>query len=843
MAQAPKYAPFCEGIPQLDIGNVRIASIETEMRQSYLDYAMSVIVQRALPDARDGFKPVHRRVIYAMHELGMRSNSRYRKSAGVVGEVLKNYHPHSDVAVYDTLVRMAQDFSLRYPLIDGQGNFGSVDGDPAAAMRYTESRMAQITDEMIVDIDKNTVDFKPNYDASVEEPVVLPARLPNLLINGSSGIAVGMATNIPPHNLGEICDAVVYVLENPDATPDELMQIVKGPDFPTGGTILGTEGIRSYFATGRGRIVIRAKAFVEEAQRGNKWQIIVTELPYQVNKAVLMERIAEMVKDGRIDGISDMRDESDRSGMRMVIELKRDAQPMKVLNNLFKHSSLQQTFGVIMLALIDEGTQPRVLPLRRALQEYITHRQVVIRRRTEYDLERARRRAHILEGLKIAFDNLDEVIQTIRRSQTTETARRNLMSRFGLSELQANAILDMQLRRLASLERKKIDDEYKEVLALIAELEGILADSGKVLDIIRTDMAQIKEKYGDERRTRIQEVSGVLNEEDLIPEVDVLVTITNRGYVKRIAADAYREQHRGGRGKTGVTFRDEDALQHILAANTHDSLLVFTNRGRVYQIKVHELPDSGRTAKGVPIVNVISLQPDETVTTLMNIKSYEESRFLFFTTRQGQVKRTSLDQFKSVRSNGLLAVGIKEDDELAWVRQTSGSDEVLLVSEGGQAIKFNETDVRPMGRGAAGVIGMRLGVNDRVIAFEVVDPTRDMLVASERGFGKRTAIELFRGQGRGGKGVQAMKLTPRTGKIVAAAMVDDESSVMLMDSKGVVIRIAARTISRLGRSTQGVTLKKLQDDEHLVAMTATQNKDDDGLGGVDPSMILPIDGK
>ena len=487
----------------MDIGNVRIASIETEMRQSYLDYAMSVIVQRALPDARDGFKPVHRRVVYAMHELGMRSSARYRKSAGVVGEVLKNYHPHSDVAVYDTLVRMAQDFSLRYPLIDGQGNFGSVDGDPAAAMRYTESRMAQITDEMIVDIDKNTVDFKPNYDSSVEEPVVLPARLPNLLVNGSAGIAVGMATNIPPHNLSEICDAVLYVIDNPEASPDELMQIVKGPDFPTGGTILGTEGIRSYFATGRGRIVVRAKAFVEEAQRGNKWQIIVTELPYQVNKAVLMERIAEMVKDGRIDGISDMRDESDRSGMRMVIELKRDAQPMKVLNNLFKHSSLQQTFGVIMLALVEEGTQPRVLPLRRALQEYIGHRQVVIRRRTEYDLERARRRAHILEGLKIAFDNLDEVIQTIRRSQTTETARRNLMSRFGLSEIQANAILDMQLRRLASLERKKIEDEYKEVLLLIAELEGILADPGKVLDIIRTDMNELKTKYGDERRTRI----------------------------------------------------------------------------------------------------------------------------------------------------------------------------------------------------------------------------------------------------------------------------------------------------------------------------------------------------
>jgi DNA gyrase subunit A len=654
----------------LEIGNVRIASIESEMRQSYLDYAMSVIVQRALPDARDGFKPVHRRVLYAMHEMGMRSNSRYRKSAGVVGEVLKNYHPHSDTAVYDTLVRMAQDFNLRYPLIDGQGNFGSIDGDGAAAMRYTESRMAAIADEMVVDIDKNTVDFKPNYDASIQEPIVLPARLPNLLVNGSAGIAVGMATNIPPHNLSEICDAVVYLIDHPDATVDDLMAIVKGPDFPTGGTILGTEGIRAAYATGRGRVVIRAKAFIEEAQRGNKYQIIITELPYQVNKAVLLERIAELVKEGKLDGISDLRDESDRNGMRAVIELKRDAQPMKVLNNLFKHTALQTTFGVNMLALVERGTQPRVLSLRRALQEYVTHRQEVIRRRTEHDLERARRRAHILEGLKIALDNIDAVIQTIRRSQTTETARRNLMSGFKLSEVQANAILDMRLARLAALERKKIDEEYKAVLKLIKELEAILADPNRVLALIRTDMAELKEKYGDERRTRIQDVSGVLSEEDLIPEIDVLVTITNKGYVKRIANDVYREQHRGGRGITGVTTREEDKIQHILAANTMDSLLVFTNRGRVYQLKVHELPDAGRTAKGVPIVNVINLQSDETVTTLMNIKSYDDAKFLFFTTRQGVVKRTSLDQFKHVRSTGMIAIGMREDDELAWVRET-----------------------------------------------------------------------------------------------------------------------------------------------------------------------------
>jgi DNA gyrase subunit A len=825
----------------LEIGNVRIASIDAEMRQSYLDYAMSVIVQRALPDARDGFKPVHRRVIYAMSEMNLRSNTRYRKSAGIVGEVLKNYHPHSDTAVYDTLVRMAQDFNLRYPLVDGQGNFGSVDGDEAAAMRYTETRMTSIADEMVVDIDKETVDYKPNYDASLQEPIVLPARLPNLLINGSTGIAVGMATNIPPHNLNEICDAVLYVIDNPEATVDELMEIVKGPDFPTGGTILGREGIRSAYATGRGRVVIRAKAFIEE-MKGNRWQIIITELPYQVNKANLMERIAELVKDGKLDGISDLRDESDRTGMRALIELKRDAQPMKVLNNLFKHTALQSTFGVNMLALVERGTQPRVLGLRRALQEYITHRQEVIRRRTEYDLERARRRAHILEGLKIALDNIDAVIATIRRSQTTETARRNLMSGFKLTELQANAILDLRLARLAALERKKIDDEYKEVLKTIAALEAILADPEKILSIIRTDMAELKQKYGDERRTRIQDVSGMLSEEDLIPEVDVLVTITNKGYVKRIADDVYRTQHRGGRGVAGVTMREADGIQHILAANTMDSLLLFTNRGRVYQVKVHELPDAGRTAKGLPIVNVINLQPDESVTTLMNIKEYDPTKFLFFTTRLGRVKRTSLDQFKAVRSSGLIAIGIEDEDELAWVRITSGSDEVILVSEHGQAIKFNETDARAMGRPAAGVIGMRLAPKDTVIAFEVVDPEDDLLVVSRRGFGKRTAINLFRGQGRGGKGIQAMKLTPKTGLIVAAGMVRDEDTVMMMNTKGTIIRIPANQINKLGRTTQGVTLMRFAEDEQVATMTIARAKDGDAsLNGVDPAMILPGD--
>ncbi|MFL5760451.1 MAG: DNA gyrase subunit A [Thermomicrobiales bacterium] len=810
----------------MEIGNVRLASIESEMRTSYLDYAMSVIVQRALPDARDGLKPVQRRVLYAMHEMGLRSSSRYRKSAGIVGEVLKNYHPHSDTAAYDTLVRMAQHFQLRYPLVDGQGNFGSVDGDSAAAMRYTEARLAAIADELLADIDKKTVDFQPNYDASMQQPSVLPARLPNLLLNGSSGIAVGMATNIPPHNLNELCDAVVFVLDHPEATVDELMEIVQGPDFPTGGTILGREGIRAAYATGRGRVVIRAKAFVEEAPRGNRYQIIISELPYQVNKAALLERIAELVKEGKLDGISDLRDESDRSGMRAVIELKRDAQPMKVLNNLFKHTALQQTFGVNMLALVERGTQPRVLSLRRALQEYITHRQEVITRRTEFELDRAKRRAHVLEGLKIALDNIDAVIQTIRKSRTTDSARQNLISAFTLSEIQANAILDMRLARLAALERKKIEDEYKEVLKEIAYLESLLADPQKILGLIRNDMALLKEKYGDERRTRIQDVSGVLTEYDLIPEVDVLVTITNRGYVKRIADDVYRTQHRGGRGVTGMTMREEDGVQHILAANTMDSLLVFTNRGKVYQVKVHELPDAGRTAKGVPIINVINIQPDETVTTLLRVRDFKEAEYLFFTTRLGRVKRTSLTLFQSVRSSGLIAIGLEPSDELAWVRMTSGKDNVMMVTQKGQAIQFKETDVRPMGRPAAGVIGIRLAKNDKVIAFDVVRDDGDLLVVSQRGLGKRTPISQYRSIHRGGKGVTAMRLTEKTGDIVAAAMAEPDDTIMMMNTSGVVIRIPVAQISRIGRATQGVTLMRLGPNEQVASMTVVERKDE-----------------
>ncbi len=816
----------------MEIGNVRLASLDTEMRQSYLDYAMSVIVQRALPDARDGLKPVHRRVLYAMAQMGMRSNTRYRKSAGVVGEVLKNYHPHGDASVYDTLVRLAQDFNMRYPLVDGQGNFGSVDGDGAASMRYTEARLTAISDEILADLDKNTVDFMPNYDASTEEPKVMPGRLPNLLLNGSSGIAVGMATNIPPHNLNEICDAATILIDNPEATIEDLMTAVTGPDFPTGGTILGREGIKAAYATGRGRIVIRAKAFVEEAARGGRYQIVISELPYQVNKAVLLERIADQVREGKLEGISDLRDESDRNGMRAIIELKRDAQPTKVLNNLFKHTQLQSSFGVNMLALVERGTQPRTLTLKRALQEYVSHRQEVITRRTEFELERARRRAHVLEGLKIALDNIDEVISTIRASRTTESARTNLMKKFTLTEVQATAILDMRLARLAGLERKKIEDELKEVLTEILRLETLLGDARLILGVVRQDLQMLKEKYGDERRTRIQDISGAISEEDLIPEVDVLVTLTNRGYVKRSSDEVFRTQRRGGRGVTGVKMRDEDAVQHILAANSHDWLLVFTNRGRVYQLKVHELPDAGRTAKGMPIINLVNMQPDETVTTLMKVKDYDSAEYLFFTTRLGRVKRTELAQFRSVRSSGLIAIGIDPDDELAWVRMTSGDDDIMLVSEGGQAVRFREDAVRAMGRPAAGVIGIRLDPGDRVIASEAIVPELDLLVVAEKGLGKRTSTDHFITKGRGGKGVAAMKLTVRTGKIVGAGMVGDDHALMLMSTSGKVIRLPVSQIPTIGRQTQGVTLMKLDRDESVATMTIVEKKEEE----IDPAL-------
>jgi len=818
----------------VEIGNIRPISIDTEMRRSYLDYAMSVIVQRALPDVRDGMKPVQRRILYGMSEMGLRANTRFRKSAGIVGEVLKSYHPHSDTAVYDALVRMVQEFSLRYPLVDGQGNFGSVDGDGAAAMRYTEAKLSAIAEELLADIDKNTVDFQPNYDGTTTQPVVLPAKLPNLLINGAAGIAVGMATNIPPHNLSEICDAIVHLVDNPEATIEDLMNFVHGPDFPTGATILGREGIKAAFATGRGRVVIRANAFIEETNRG-RYAIIVTELPYQVNKAALIEKIAELVKVGRLDGIHDLRDESDRDGMRIMIELKRDAQPKKVLNNLYKFTALQSSFGVNMLALVD-GVQPRVLGLRRILELHIIHRQEILTRRTQFELERARRRAHILEGLKIALDNLDAIIKTIRESRTSESARNNLMKGFSLSEVQATAILDMQLRRLAALERKKIEDEYRELLKEIARLEDLLASPHKILQLIKDDVTYLKETYGDARRTRIVDADGEISDEDLIPELNVLVTMTNRGYVKRIPDGVYRTQRRGGRGVTGVTMREADGVQHLVAANTHDSLLFFTNRGRVFQLKVYDLPDVGRMAKGMAVVNLLSLQPNESITTLLPVRDFKEAEYLFFCTRNGRIKRTALDQFSAVRSTGLIAITLDDDDELAWVRMTSGNDDIILVTEQAKAIRFDEGDARAMGRPAAGVIGIRLGVSDRVMAAIVIDDIaagNDLLLVSENGFGKRTAVSEFNVQHRGGQGVTAMRLTTRNGKLASAELVTPDQEVMLMSNDGIVIRTRVEQISRYGRQTQGVAVMRLGSGDRVVSMTVLSEQSEEADALVD----------
>ncbi|MCX7623149.1 MAG: DNA gyrase subunit A [Thermomicrobium sp.] len=798
------------------IGRVQVISIEEEMKRSYLDYAMSVIVQRALPDVRDGLKPVQRRILYGMHEMGLRPTAKYRKSAGIVGEVLKSYHPHGDSAVYDALVRMVQPFTMRYPLIDGQGNFGSIDGDSAAAMRYTEARLAPIAEELLADIDKQTVDFVPNYDDSTREPAVLPARLPNLLVNGASGIAVGMATNIPPHNLREVVDALVHLIENPDATVEELVERLPGPDFPTGGIILGREGILAAYATGRGRIVVRARAHIEEGARG-RLSIVVTELPYQVNKAALIEKIAELVKSGRIEGIHDLRDESDRDGMRIVIELKRDAQPRAVLNNLFKHTQLQTTFGVNMLALVD-GTQPRVLTLKRMLQLYLEHRQTVVRRRTEFDLRQAERRAHILEGLKIALDHLDAVIATIRNARSADDARQQLMARFGLTEVQATAILDMQLRRLAALERQKIEDEYRELLARIAELRALLADPAKILAVIRQELLELKERYGDERRTQIQELSGELTDEDLVPKVDVLVTLTARGYVKRSTNGHYRVQHRGGRGVNGMAVKDEDYVQHVVLASTHDSLLFFTNRGRVFQLPVYEVPDAGRNARGLPIVNFLNLQPGEEVTTLLPVRDFDDATFLFFCTRQGRVKRVPLDEFSNVRASGLIAMSLDAGDELAWVRPTSGDDDVILITAHGQAIRFSESDVRPVGRQAGGVIGIRLDEGDFVVAAEVVRSGADLLLVSRLGYGKRTALDEFRTQGRGGSGVIAMKITPRTGLLAAATVAREEDTAVLVSRRGRLILIPVRQIPKQGRSTQGVSLMRLQEGDEIASI-------------------------
>jgi DNA gyrase subunit A len=828
-------------------GLVRFVDIDNQMRTSYRDYAMSVIVSRALPDARDGLKPVQRRILYAMQQMSLLPTSKHRKCAGVVGEVMKNFHPHSDAALYDALARMAQDFSMRYPLIDGQGNFGSVDGDPPAAMRYTEARLTRIAEEMLVDINKNTVDFEPNYDGEMTEPKkVLPARLPNLLLNGSTGIAVGMATNIPPHNINELCDTIIYLVDKPECTVADLTELLPGPDFPTGGIILGREGIKQAYATGNGRVIVRAKAYVEEG-RANRYQIVVTELPYAVNKANLIEKIAGLVKDGKIDGISDLRDESDRSGMRMVIELKRDAQPMKVLNNLFKHTQLQTTFGVNMVALVDNGTQPHTLTLKRALVEFVEHRKIVIRRRTEHDLKKAEERAHILEGLKIALDHLDEVISTIRRSHTQETARKNLRTSFKLTEVQAQAILDLRLARLAALERRKIEEEYREVLRAIKDYKDILARPERVLTIIKTDLEDLKHRYGDERRTEIRaDVSGDLTEEDLIPDVDVVVTLTKSGYIKRIPGDTYRTQHRGGRGITGVKPKEEDKVEHILHCSTMDSLLFFTDRGKAFQIKVHELPDASRTAKGTPIIQLINIQQDETVTTLLTVKDYATANFLTMVTRGGKIKRTELKAFASVRSSGLIALGLEEGDELRWVRVTSGKDHMILTTRKGMAIRFNETDARPMGRTAAGVNAISLRAGDRLVSADAIPADNSDLsifVIAENGLGKRTKVSDFPVQKRAGLGVIAMKVTPRTGPIVDAGVVEQTDDLIFVSANGIVMKTKVETIRVIGRSTQGVQVMRVLDGDRVASFARVpQGADENGII-TGPLESTPTNGK
>jgi DNA gyrase subunit A len=820
----------------MEIGIVRPVNITSEVRTAYLSYAMSVIVSRALPDARDGLKPVQRRILYGMWDMGFRANSAYKKSARIVGDVLGKMHPHGDSSVYDALARLAQPWSMRYLLIDGQGNFGSVDGDPPAAMRYTEARLSHIAEELLVDIDKNTVDFRDNFDGSYKEPSVLPALLPNLLLNGAAGIAVGMATNIPPHNLGELCDAIGYLIDNPEATVEDLIKLIPGPDFPTAASILGTEGILAAYSTGRGQITLRAKAHVEEAARG-AFNIIVTELPYQVNKARLQERMAELAKERKIEGIRDVRDESDRTGMRLVILLKQDAQPKKVLNALYKHTQMQTTFGINMLALVEGGRQPKVLTLKRSLQEYIGHRQEVIRRRTEYELAKARDRAHILEGLKIALDNLDEVIRTIRESRSADSAKNNLMRNFKLSERQAQAILDMQLRRLAALERKKIEDEYREVIKLIAELEDILANPKKVLHLIKADLAMLKEKYGDERRTRIiPDVTGEVSDEDLIPDIRVLITFTDRGYIKRQAADVYRTQRRGGRGIKGMITREQDIVRHLLTCGSLDNLMFFTDRGKVYVLKAHEVPDSSRTAKGLPLVNLISLEPGEQVTSMLAVPDFN-GEYLVMATHKGKIKRTPLREYSQVRSNGLIAIGLEEGDVLGWVQVSHGQEDILMTTVRGQTARFKQSEVRSMGRPATGVNGINLAANDRVISMQLVQPGHDLLVVTKRGMGKRTNLDEYPTKGRATGGVITMRL--RQGdEIAGAAIVTDHSLLTFITAGGVVMRTTADDVSQLGRATQGVIVLNLDRNDRLAALSVEEVEESEA----EPTTLISANG-
>ena len=803
----------------MEIGTVRPVKIEDEMRNSYLDYAMSVIISRALPDVRDGLKPVQRRILYALNDMGLHYNSPFKKSARIVGEVLGKYHPHGDTAVYDAMVRMAQDFSLRYVLVNGQGNFGSIDNDPPAAMRYTEARLSRIAEEMLNDIEKDTVDFTPNFDGSLKEPVVLPSRLPILLLNGASGIAVGMATNIPPHNLSEVCDGICHLIDNPEATIDDLIKLIPGPDFPTGGILEGREGIKSAYTTGHGGMVIRAKAHIEESSRGGRYQIVVTELPYQTNKSAIVERIAELVKNKRIDGISEVRDESDREGMRIVIELRREGHAQQILNNLYKYTAMQSSFFANMLALVDG--QPKVLTLKGALLNYLDFRRLVITRRSRFDLEKAKERAHILEGFKIALDHLDEVIATIRRSQTVESARENLMKRFGLSQIQAQAILDMQLRRLAAMERKKILDEYTEVLKTIAYLEDLLANPKKIDFLIKEEVTELKSKYGDPRRTEISdEEIRDFNEEDLIPKQPMVVTLSNRGYIKRVATDTYRQQHRGGKGIIGMETREADTVRQLLIASTHHNLLFFTDRGRVFVLKCYDIPrESSRTAKGIPIVNLLSMDPKERVTALIAVTAFSEDQFLIIATSKGEAKKTSLAEFSTVRSSGLIAMDLEKGDELIAARLAGADDQVIIVTERGQSIKFAVSDLRSASRTSGGVRGIRLVSSDRVVGMEAVDPKACIFVISAKGYGKRTLLEAYPLQARGGSGVRTFKVVEKTGKVIAASTVYPHQGLMLISAKGIVIRTSIDDIPILGRDTQGVSVMKVEPGDQVASFS------------------------
>ncbi len=794
--------------------------ITTEMEQSYLDYAMSVIIARALPDVRDGLKPVHRRILYAMHSLGLKYSGKFRKSATVVGEVLGKYHPHGDLAVYESLVRMAQDFSMRYPLVAGQGNFGSMDGDNAAAMRYTEAKTAQITDELLVDIEKETVDFIPNYDGSKKEPKVLPAKLPQLLLNGTMGIAVGMATNIPPHNLREVVDSIVYLIEHPDSSVRDLMQFVKGPDFPTGGIVYNEKDIEAAYATGKGKIVVRGKAVIEEVKK-DRFRIVITEIPYQVNKAEMLAKIANLVKEKKIVGVQDLRDESNKDGIQVVLELRKGAFPNKILNQLYKYTSLQDSFHVNMLALID-GIQPQVMSLKMILEEYIKHRKVVVTRRTQFELKKAKERLHILEGLKIALDHLDAVIKTIRASKTKEDAHKNLMRKFKLSDRQSQAILEMKLQSLAALERKKVEDEYEEKKRLIAELELILKSPQKILGIIKRELIELKNKYGDDRRTEVvRQPVGHFVQEDLVANDPMIVILTKSGYIKRLAPSVYHAQKRGGKGVRGVTTREEDVVEELIFTNTHDDILFFSNSGKVFQAKVYEIPEASRTAKGQSVMNFLQMGMDEKITAVVNIPKEKPFRYLMMITYKGVVKKVSVEDFKHVRRSGLIAIKLRPDDFLGWVCGTTSDCEIILATANGQAIRFKESQVRPIGRNASGVRGIRLKGDDYVIgASNILDPNADLLIVTENGFGKRTELNKYKVQARGGSGIKTAKITERNGKLVDMRIVpSEEVDLIAISSKGQIIRLPIKGISKQGRATQGVRIMRLDAGDKVASVT------------------------